>query len=1125
MHANDTISIVDTLSIVPGSVRILNRDTTYNERLKQIVNENQLTLRLLNPTSTTTEDSLEISYRVFPYNFGKSFARLDSSNLLPKPGELYIGYDLNIYDQKKASPLFSDGLEYDGSFGRGLSFGNNQNLVYNGNFNLQLGGKISDDTEILAYISDANIPIQAEGTTQQLQDFDKVFIQLKRKNTKLIAGDYEINRPNSYFINYFKKLKGLSVSQNIEDQKFGSWNNKASAAISRGKFARNILEVREGNQGPYKLTGNDGERFLIVLSGTEKVYFDGQLMKRGLENDYVIYYDRAEIVFTTNRLITKDSRIIVEFEYADQKYLRSLYQFESNWKHKKWSLDFSLVSQQDSRNTAGTIELDSTDLFLLQNAGDQSIDAIRSGIVRNTESYSNNRVYYKKVYESSINDSVLVFTSNPDSANYRANFSEVGQGNGSYIIDQTVNANGRVYKYVGQMQGNYEPYIRLVAPEQKQMYALKARYEVSQNSFVNAEIGVSHFDLNRFSTLEDSDNVGLSGRLEWQHNILMGKKKNWSVTPIINLESKASNFRSFNPYRNAEFVRDWNIDNTVIANELLGDYGLLLHNKERSHLLSYTLSTFDQYGNYEGRRHRIQSQLKQNGFDISFQNNYLSSNSNVINTVFSRPKVNISKRFKKLNNWQVGWYGERERNEFRPIGGDTITDNSYRYDYTKYFISSDPKENFSLAMSYNQRVDYSGRPGTLTRSTTANEYQIAGNLKNGSISNATWGFTYRALGIDDESLTEEKARATLLGNFNHVLNLWKGSFRSTVNYKVSSGQEPKIEYDFREVLIGQGDYIWVDDGDGVQERNEFQVAPFKDQANYVRVNLFNNEFIKTNNVGFTQSLRLEPKNWYSQKDTISNFGKVMRRFSVISNFRLDNKNQSDANLLSLSQFDIQDTSLVSYSSLYSGILYFNRGNPNYDLQLGRRNNRNRLVQTAGFEDRGVNEDYFRARVAFNKNIDIISIVTRGSKTLASEIFSNNDYQIAFTKVEPQISYRYGDKLRINTSYLYEEKRNNIKEKESAIINDLSLGITYSKVKTSRINAEIKYAAIKYNGVANTAIELNMLDGLKNGNNILWKLDYTVRIMKNVDVNISYEGRKTGQRNTTHVGRAQVNSRF
>ncbi len=834
---SDTVIALDTLSIVPSSLQFYDGESDLSSSIDFILKQDSLYLRPKNLGATTMPDSINVIYRVFPVRFSTPFAHIDSTKALPRPEEIYIGYDYDIYQQKEPELLFSRGLEYDGSFSRGLSFGNSQSLVLNSSFNLQLGGKLSDDLEILASISDANIPIQPEGTTQQLQDFDKVFIQLKRKNTTLLAGDYEISRPNSYFINYYKKLQGVSVIQEDDFGKYGRLSQKGSAAISRGKFSRNFLTVREGNQGPYKLEGNEGERFLIVLSGTEKVYFDGKLMTRGAENDYVIFYDRAEISFTTNRLITKDSRIIVEFEYADQRYLRSLYQYTSSYENNAWKLDFNLVSQQDSKNTSGNIELDSTDLVLLGSAGDSDEGTIRSGIRRNQEEFSTNQIYYKKEFRAGAPDSILVFTANPDSSLYRASFSDVGQGNGSYSINTGVNANGRVYKYVGIGQGNYEPLIRLIAPEQKQMYALRGTYQFNEDAFASLELGMSYFDLNRFSEGDDSDNLGMSGRLDFEHSLSLGKNKNWNLRPLISLESKANNFRSFNPYRKAEFIRDWNVDPEVLTDEFLGNFGFRLEQAKKEASLGYTFGNFTQFGAYEGNRHNMSADLSKAGFDINFSNNYLTSESQELSTIFARPKINVSKTFSKLADWSIGYYGERERNEIRQLGADSLDRASFLYDYSKFSIKSGEREQFGFGVGFNQRNDYSSEPGDFTLSTTANEYVLNGKWKVKQYSNATWTFTYRELMIKDEELTEEKNNAVLLGNLNHILKLWKGALNSSINYKVSSGQEPKIEFDFREVLTGDGDYVWIDDGDGIQERNEFQIAPFQDQANFVRVSL------------------------------------------------------------------------------------------------------------------------------------------------------------------------------------------------------------------------------------------------------------------------------------------------
>ena len=73
---------------------------------------------------------------------------------------------------------------------------------------------LTDRIQVLASITDNNIPIQAGGNTLELQDFDQVFIKLfegeERTGGRLIAGDFVLQRPKSHFLTYLKKTKGLS---------------------------------------------------------------------------------------------------------------------------------------------------------------------------------------------------------------------------------------------------------------------------------------------------------------------------------------------------------------------------------------------------------------------------------------------------------------------------------------------------------------------------------------------------------------------------------------------------------------------------------------------------------------------------------------------------------------------------------------------------------------------------------------------------------------------------------------------------------------------------------------------------------------------------------------------------
>jgi hypothetical protein len=70
--------------------------------------------------------------------------------------------------------------------------------------------------------------------------------------------------------------------------------------------------------------------------------------------------------------------------------------------------------------------------------------------------------------------------------------------------------------------------------------------------------------------------------------------------------------------------------------------------------------------------------------------------------------------------------------------------------------------------------------------------------------------------------------------------------QGTSSYETNSGTLPQQEFTYLEVPTGQGVYTWNDyNTNGVQELQEFEVAPFIDQAKYIRVYLPNRVYIHT----------------------------------------------------------------------------------------------------------------------------------------------------------------------------------------------------------------------------------------------------------------------------------------
>ena len=1070
------------------------------------------------------DQHLIVSYRVLPFQWDSKLSHLDSSQLKPAFDDNYIGFEINPYENQNNSLIEFNKLDYDGSFARGLSFGNNQSLVLNSSLNLQLAGDIGDDIKLLAAISDNNIPLQPAGNTQQIQEFDKIFIQLTKGDNQLLAGDYDLVRPNTYFINYFKKLKGVDFRNTTLLNKERQIKTQVSSAVTKGKFARITLAQEEGNQGPYRLIGIEGERFIIVLANSERVYIDGQLLTRGRDHDYTIDYDRAELIFTNKILINKDSRIIVEYEYRDQNYLRSTTALQTSYESKKLSVRFNIYNEQDSKTSLGDLDLTAEDRFILDDSGDNLNSASRSSVQLLEGGFDPNRIMYE--LNDTLSTQVLKFSTDEERALYVATFNNVGDGLGSYALISPTPANGRVFEFVGFGLGNFEPESRLIAPNRQQMISLGADYKLSNNTSLTSEISMSNFDNNRFSERDDDDNQGMAVFSNLKQNISLGKKaSSWKLESNLSYEYVQDQFNIIKPYRNQEFSRNWNIDPENKANEHIfgGEFSLY---KEKHTQIQYSIKKFDRQNVYKGNKQAWNMSYNKNGWAINILGSYLAAEDTETTSTFLRPKFSFSKRFDKLNKLKIGGSWEREKNERLQIANDSLSKESFDFEISKIYLLSNEEAALSYGIELFQRVDYLPFFNSLQKISDAKEIRVNGVWNQKNKGNLNWNFTIRNLEVSNANLTGLQAKDTYLGKAEYALKAFKGIIRSNTVYEIGSGQEPKREFTFVQVDKGLGQYVYNDfNEDGIRQVNEYEIAPFEGDGDFIRVSVFNDEFIRTNTIAFSQSLRFDPRSqWYGKKGLL----KFMSKFSTVSSLLINRKNKESAQVSALNPFDfeIADTALVSLSSGIRNTLFFNRANPKYDLQFGNNHNTSRVVFTAGFESRQLAEYFGRIRLNLGKSFSAISRMSTGFIANDSEFFDNKDYKIELLKIEPELTYLVSSSLRLALKYKFQEKENVLDNAlEKATFNNFELETTFRKSAKSSFRTSFSLVSVDYQDNGNSAVDFIILEGLKNGNNFLWSANFDQRLTDNIQLSISYDGRKTGTSRIVHLGRAQVRATF
>lgn len=1115
--------IKDTFTIIPYSLQILDKNDQTIPDSFYIINNNEIRLTDFGFMSFKG-DSLKLFYRTLLVNLGKHYFHLDSNALKNTERAVYIGYDMG---KKLINPTYTlpNSLDYDGSFSRGISLGNKQDLSLNSNFNIQMAGDIGGGINLKAAISDANIPFQPEGTTQSLNEFDKVFIEIQKDKHSLIAGDFEITNPQGYFTRYFKKLKGLNYANEIKIDKRYTSNNRFNVAISKGKFNRINLKAVNGNQGPYKLYGNSGEKYLIVLAGTEKVFLDGRLLKRGYDNDYIIDYNLAEIIFTPEIMITENSRLTVEFEYSEQNYLRSLITLNTVTGDSVKNIYLNFYSEQDSKSTTGLIELDSTDIQTLESAGDDPNNIYKSGIKKYVSTDDlNEKIFYRKIYMPMVQDSVLLYTGNPDSAQYIAYFTDFGENKGSYQIDNSVLANGRIYKWVGKGNGRYEPLIQLVAPEKKQLLSIGANYHISENTLLRSEFSLSNLDKNRFSASEN-DNVGYAGFVELKSKKLfkiLNNKLEISNSGMYEFSDK--NYKSLNPYRATEFSRDWNLIQALIpSHEHLVTNALAITLSGLN--INYTYSGFFRPDFFTGNRNELLISYNYRGFSVSATGNMMKSSDQIFKTGFFRPKISISQKIPFLKDTKIGLNYENENNTIRTLTADSLQKSSFAFDQYRIYINFRNSSKSSMDLYTGYRKDFLPVSNKFSEFTHAKEIGVSGEFNHKNISNINYNLVFRQLSLIDKTIGLKRPESNLLGKVNHNLKLFNNGISSVTIMEFGSGQQAKADFVFIKVAPGTGTHIWNDGNkDGIEGKDEFLIIPGIDTANYVKYIQYNNEYIRANTSSFNNNFRIELKKLFKTKG--KKLYSILSGISFNSIFRVTEKTISSEQTFAVPFFNqLADTSVLLNNLSYVGTLYYNLGDPKYDFHLGYKKNKDLVSQVGGFTKNKLREYFTYFRINLIRGIEYYNTFSIGKKEYESQLNILNNFSFDFFSSGHELQLYPSKTFNIKLNYNFSRKANDSEMKETALIHDLKLSGKLIKWKNSKIENSVSYIRIKYDGSGNSYIELTMLEGLKNGNNFLWSMRFTKRLKNNLDIILQYDGRKTSTSSPLHSAKMQARATF
>ncbi|MDO9069280.1 MAG: hypothetical protein Q7W05_12575, partial [Deltaproteobacteria bacterium] len=456
-------------------------------------------------TAIKSSDTVKAYYQALPFSLPLKVTYMPlsaSAENVPDSVEAKAGFDprtaqsySNWLDEKNGQVRFG------GSKSLGISAGSGRDFSLEQALQVSIDGQLSPSLKVNAFLSDQNMPLSSSGSTEDLSQIEKVYIKAQGNIWEAVLGDYELDHRGTGYFHLKRQLQGaraaIAGKQNSLD---------LAAAVTKGQKARSDFTGQNGKQGPYQLTTVSGESGLKILANTERIWLNGQLLKRGEQQDYKIDYETGLLTFNPQWQITSDSRIMAEYEYSGQNYQRPFYSVAATaGLGNNLSIKGGYRQEGDDYNRPLAGELSQSDKNILDLAGDDTSRYWADGGTL-VEDGQGSYLY---------RDSFYVYAG-PDSGNYQVAFTKVDSGVGNYRDSLGIMV------YAGSQMGDYLAVKKLAAPSRSRLYTLGA-YLAWPGGRANLEGAGTESDQNLLSARNDGNNRGYSGAADfyWKRDTLL----------------------------------------------------------------------------------------------------------------------------------------------------------------------------------------------------------------------------------------------------------------------------------------------------------------------------------------------------------------------------------------------------------------------------------------------------------------------------------------------------------------------------------------------------------------------------------------------------------------------------
>jgi hypothetical protein len=1056
-------------------------------------------LRFADPVAQGVQ--IRLQYKKSPYPFPTLRQRhpliqrvFGAANI---PGETLAG------DKNREEIDYAAQLSKNGSITRGITVGNNRGLKVNSSLNINVAGKVAENVEVVAALTDQSTPIQPEGTTQNLQEIDKVFVQINSPHLSATMGDYTLDLAGAQFAQYSRKLQGA-----MGNVRFANLQASFSGAVSRGKYISQSLMGQEGNQGPYQLTGDRGQIDIIVLAGTERVYLDGQPMTRGETNDYIIDYAAGQITFTRRRLITADSRIVIDFQFSDEKYRRSIYATQaigSLW-NGRIKLAGALIHESDDKDNPLDFTLDNDKLQVLRAAGDNEEHAAVDGA---TYVGAGNGRYIRS-------ETGIYRYAGADSGDYTVIFSDVGEGKGDYKY-----SGSGVYDYVGSGLGRYKSVQLLTTAESHTLLDFQIAAEPHRSLRLNGEMAMSNRDQNTWSALDDGDNQGMAQtwQIAFSPDTLRFLRQRLGLLRLSSRFRRVEDqFRDIDRTNEAEYNRRWDLpDNSARGERVWETAASWAPFNGAQFAGEYGDNT--KGGGFHTTRWQIEHALNRRALpDYSMRFERIARE----NAAAGEQSAWLRARGQAhYSLWRLKPLVEYEGEEKKEIWSDTLS-TGFRFNAISGGTEIRPSRKISAQALYSWREDqsYTGG-GEFIGKSTASTQQVKLQVQQMGAISGSLEFTHRERTYADSAIGKKN---TDLAEVKLIAAPWKSALNADLNYQISNTATAKKERIYIKVNAGDGSYRFDED------LNEYVLDPLGDYI--VRI-LTTDELVPVVELKSSGRLRLDPARFWNRGKS----GKALRpwqrwlgAFSSETYAALEERTQEQEvwqiYLMNLAKFQQADVTLFGTMQWRQDLFLFeNRRDLSLRLRYQQKEEMNNQYLEGGQER---SDEELSARITGRIGTRLVSQSDLAHKRIRRFFAetTRQDRDILSDQGRVELSYRPKPTLEFALEGRYSREMDRFYSPATRVdYISFKPRIAYSWRSNGRWQAEVEWNQVDVQP-KERILPYEMAEGRSAGRSMRWDTRFEYRLSQTIQASLSYTGRNEPERQgVVHTGRAQVTAAF